>query len=305
MSILVIKLSALGDMVLATSAFKAIREHHKDDQVTLLTTKPYEEFGRRTACFDQVWIDERPRITQPCKLWRSIRRLRNEPFARVYDLQNVDRTRLYHRLMTLAHPVEWVGLQSGYSHYHNPTSWQHQARFSEMLKSVGIDVFPPLDIRYMAETMDRFGLPTSYAVLVPGASAAHRDLKCWPADRYRTVCDFLLAQGLTPVIVGGPGENNSAIATPGVIDLTGKTTLFELIGVMAGARMCIGSDSGPSHMAVATGCPTLTFYFGPLDPQVLGHKVAHFKELYAKKADELEAGTVIEALSQLMPQPAD
>ncbi len=61
---LVIKLSALGDLVLATGAFQAIRAYHGDDHLVLLTTSTYEDFARASGYFDEVWIDSRP------PLWR-------------------------------------------------------------------------------------------------------------------------------------------------------------------------------------------------------------------------------------------
>ncbi|HBA43779.1 MAG TPA: ADP-heptose--LPS heptosyltransferase, partial [Alphaproteobacteria bacterium] len=53
--ILVIKLGALGDFVLATGPFAAIRQHHADAEITLLTTPPFAAMARQTGFFDHVW----------------------------------------------------------------------------------------------------------------------------------------------------------------------------------------------------------------------------------------------------------
>ena len=58
--ILVIKLGALGDFILATGPFAAIRTAHPDDEIVLLTSAPFAEMGRDCQLFDDVWIDERP-----------------------------------------------------------------------------------------------------------------------------------------------------------------------------------------------------------------------------------------------------
>ena len=58
--ILVIKLGALGDIVLATGPFAAIRAHHPGARVTLLTTKPYAAWLGSAPYFDDIWIDPRP-----------------------------------------------------------------------------------------------------------------------------------------------------------------------------------------------------------------------------------------------------
>src|SRR5688572_4110498 len=97
-NILVIKLGALGDFIQALGPMKAIRSHHPQDRLTLLTTAPYASLARASGYFDSVVIDERPKWTQPQK-WFSLRqKLNGGRFSRVYDLQNNDRTGLYFRL---------------------------------------------------------------------------------------------------------------------------------------------------------------------------------------------------------------
>ena len=55
--LLVIKLGALGDFVLATGPFAAIRAAHPNEVLVLLTTAPFAEFARASGYFDEVWID--------------------------------------------------------------------------------------------------------------------------------------------------------------------------------------------------------------------------------------------------------
>ena len=54
--ILVIKLAALGDFVQALGPCAAIRQHHKDARITLLTTAPFEDLARQSGYFDEVWL---------------------------------------------------------------------------------------------------------------------------------------------------------------------------------------------------------------------------------------------------------
>ena len=62
--ILVIKHGALGDMIFAMGAFKAIRDHHKKDKVVLLTSPPFKRLAEASPYFDEVWIDDRLRPWQ-------------------------------------------------------------------------------------------------------------------------------------------------------------------------------------------------------------------------------------------------
>ena len=56
--ILVIKLSALGDFVLSIASFQAIRAHHPNATITLLTTAPYRRLAKKSGCFDDIWLDD-------------------------------------------------------------------------------------------------------------------------------------------------------------------------------------------------------------------------------------------------------
>ncbi len=60
--ILVIKLGALGDFVQALGPMRAIRDHHPDSEITLLTTAPFEDLAWASKTIDQIWIDKRPRF---------------------------------------------------------------------------------------------------------------------------------------------------------------------------------------------------------------------------------------------------
>ncbi len=62
--ILIIKHGALGDMIFAMGAFKAIRDHHKKDVVILLTSSPFKKLAEECPYFDDVWIDDRQRPWQ-------------------------------------------------------------------------------------------------------------------------------------------------------------------------------------------------------------------------------------------------
>ena len=109
--ILVIKLSALGDFIQALGPMAAIREHHKDAHITILTTRAFEGFARKCGYFDEVWLDTRPKLLN-FKGWATLRkRLNDGKFTRVYDLQNNDRTNFYFKLFK--NKPEWIGAAPG------------------------------------------------------------------------------------------------------------------------------------------------------------------------------------------------
>lgn len=270
--ILVIKLGALGDIVQAMGPAAAIRRHHPEAEIVLLTSRPYAAFLAAAPYFDAIWIDERPGLRNPLGVWRLRRRLRAGCFDRVYDLQTSDRSSHYHFLMGPGPRPEWSGIARGASHPHDNPARDHMhtlERQAEQLARAGIKSVPVPDLGWAAADVSRFGLPARFALLVPGG-AEHRPGKRWPVANYAALAKDLAARGIAPVILGGPGERalGAAIksACPAAVDLTGATTLAEVAGLGRRALWAVGNDTGPMHLLAAAGAPLTVLYSADSDP---------------------------------------
>jgi len=99
--------------------------------------------------------------------------------------------------------------------------------------------------------------------------------KQWTAAGWRELCRKLLAQGLAVITTGGPDENERRYldtvwnAEAEVRRLDGGTDWPQLSRLIAGARLYVGPDTSVTHLAAATGCPTVAIY-GPTDPRPWG-----------------------------------
>jgi heptosyltransferase-2/heptosyltransferase-3 len=106
----------------------------------------------------------------------------------------------------------------------------------------------------------------------PGAGAA---VKRWRPEAWAEVADTLAAEfGLTVVLTGSAAERElceqvAAGISAGATNLAGTTSLPELAAVYGRCRLVLGPDSGPLHVAVAAGTPTVHLY-GPADPVAFG-----------------------------------
>lgn len=263
--ILVIKHGALGDFILATGPFTAIRAHHLDAQITLLTTPPFEALGLACGFFDEVWLDRRPRPYDVVAWLRLRKRLSGAGFNRVYDLQTSSRTGWYFRLWPAPRP-EWSGIAPGCSHPHGNSRRDEMHtvdRQAEQLEMADVDYVPPPDVEWLDAPVGEFGLPRDFALLVPGGSP-QRPAKRWPAAHYATLALRLWEVGCTPVLLGTEAEREVtrriADHCDAAIDLTGRTSLAELAALCRRAKVIVGNDTGPMHIAALTGSRTVVLF---------------------------------------------
>lgn len=303
--ILVIKLGALGDFVLATGPFAAIRNAHSQARITLLTTAPFADLAARSPYFDDVWVDERPGKFDIAGILRLRRKLRGGRFSRVYDLQTSDRSGLYFRLFPAFAKPEWSGIAAGCSHPHaNPDRDRLHTieRQAEQLAAAGIPSTPPPDLSWAEGEIGRFDLPAPpgrFALLIPGA-APHRPAKRWPAANFMKIAGVLAARGVRPVVVGGP--NDIALAQEiargaGGLSLAGATSLGDLAALSRKAAGAIGNDTGPMHVAAICGCPALVLFSSDSDPALTAPRGPSVTVLQRPDLAELSVATVAEALS--------
>ncbi len=297
---LVIKQSALGDMVLATGAFQAIRAHHLGDHLVLLTTRPYEGLARASGYFDEIWVDERP---PAWRFWQWLalgRRLRGGGFERVYDLQHSTRSHMYFRLFGLARP-EWSGVAPGCSHPHDNPKRDHMhtvEREAEQLAMAGIPSTPPPDLSWLEGDIDRFGLPERYVLLVPGGSA-HRPEKRWPS--FERAAAALAERGDVPVLIGAAAERSLlariAAACPQAIDLCGQTDFAAIAACARGAVAAIGNDTGPMHINATAGCPSLVLFSAASKPALTAPRGPKVKVMQRDSLADLAVEEVLAGLN--------
>jgi ADP-heptose:LPS heptosyltransferase len=263
--VLVIRLGALGDFVLSGPAFAGIRAHHAGDEITLLTTTPYAGLARRLPWFDHVAVDHRPSFWNLPALARLRRFLRS--FDRVYDLQTSSRSSWYGRL---AGGGGWSGIGRGmrFPDADPERDRLHtRERLEGQLHQAGIATLPVPDWSALAK--DGPALPARTALLVPGA-APHRPAKRWPVERFGELASLLVARGMVPVVLGTATDAPLAAIIrehcPAALDLTGRTTMADLFAIAARAVLAVGNDTGPMHIATATGCPSLVLFGPDSDP---------------------------------------
>jgi ADP-heptose:LPS heptosyltransferase len=105
-----------------------------------------------------------------------------------------------------------------------------------------------------------------YVVLHPGAAVPARR---WPVEHHRHAARLLEEAGLPVVVTGGKGEREltAAVADGRSVDLGGRTSLAQLAGVLAGAGALVAGNTGAAHLSAAVGTPVVSL-FAPVVPAV-------------------------------------
>lgn len=308
--VLVIKFGALGDVAQAFGAFAAIRAHHRDARIVLLTTPSFAAVLGASPWFDDVWSEARFASWRVLDWLRLRRRMRAAGFARVYDLQTSSRSDRLFRLLGPGRRPEWVGRAAGASHRHDDPrrdALHSLERLMGQLAVAGVTMDAAPDLSWAQADTGRFGLPEDFALLVPGASP-HRPAKRWPAERFAALAARLAARGLGIGVLGAAGDAPLAsvvgAAVPGTIDLCGRTGLDDLVPLGRLARLAVGNDTGPMHWLAAAGTPCLTLFSADSDPGLCAPRGRATRFLRAGDLGSLEVDAVDAAAREMLAQAA-
>ena len=170
---------------------------------------------------------------------------------------------------------------------------------------------PPPPVTWVAE-VDRARVASLLQAgrpIVVLAPTANWEPKVWPADRFAALfheIERTLIQAPIPVVLGGPGPTERALAAPllaalpGAIDLVGALSLPEAAAVLERAALFIGNDSGLMHLAAAAGAPTIGL-FGPTDAKTYGPVGRCATAVVQESMNRIAVDQVIDAARRLLP----
>ena len=272
MNVLVIKLGALGDVVLSVPQLVRLVETHAGDRITLLTAPAYVELVAGLPL--QVVAFQRKGFVE---MLRVVRWLLGQQFDVVYDLQGSLRSRV---MTLLTQAGKRVGRTPGIAYTHTPlltTDGVHAFdRLNDILIAGGVAAASPaLQLPVSATAASRVtawlqqqGFAGRPLVLVHAGSSRQWPAKRWGEAHYQTLATTLEARGFVVIWIGGEDERalNSRLASHTGVDVTAAFSLAELLALAGHAAFAVSNDSGPMHVLSAAGLSVYAF-FGPTDWQ--------------------------------------
>jgi heptosyltransferase-1 len=276
---LIVRLTALGDILHTLPAVAALRAAHRNARIDWVVERKWAPVLEGSPAISEVIPFDRGSIFGALQ---CVRRLKRGNYTCAIDFQGLYKSSV---LAMLSSAPRRIGFERGwvreagaavlYTERVTP-SGRHVAELNYSLAEKAGALRParpeyPLRVPAGGAASVRARLAehgiSSYIVVGPGGSWR---AKCWPAERYGIFCrEFERRSGLRAVVIHGPGEGALAEetcraaspATPMVM----ATTIEELMGLLAHARCVVAADSGPLHLAAALGAPVVGLY-GPTDP---------------------------------------
>ncbi len=294
-SILIVRLKALGDIALSLPIPRALRERYPKARISYLCWERYAETLEGERSIDEV-IPLRKGLTRQVRMMADLRKRR---FDLAIDLLGSPRSALityvtgasirigmdvgrhewcYHYLlprvvMAGGKRVKCYTLESNREivrmlRLREPGGTTGGTREETDTCAIG---FPAAETeREWAESYVA-GLGVDRMRIVGIVPAATYQSKSWPIEKFVKLAEILVTDhGIVPLVLWGPGEEESARSVtrsvPGAV-CAPPTSIPKLGALISQVSLLVTTDSGPKHLAVLLGIPTVTL-FGPTDPVI-------------------------------------
>lgn len=275
--ILIARMSAIGDTILTLPVACALRAHFPNAYLAWVVEEKSSAMVMDHASLDEVLVLPRRWFTSLRRLWAARHMLRGGRFDTTIDCQGMTKSAFACRLTGARQRIGFRGehgreLSPWLNNQLVETSRPHIVdRSLELLSPLGIRQPAvqwqlPIDDdarRRMRAAVVALELAGAYAVVNPGATW---NSKLWEMDRFGGVARYLGQRHGLPTLVVWGGQRERAwaeqiVATSGGhAVLAPPSTLIELAALIEGGCLFISADTGPLHMAVAVGTPSIGLY---------------------------------------------
>jgi ADP-heptose:LPS heptosyltransferase len=310
-NILIIKHGSLGDIAQACGAIQDISENHKDDEVQLLTTKPYFDLFKKNPHISNVILDKRLSRLNLIYLYSLMKKIKQYKFSKIYDLQNSSRTRFYKRILfPKATKDIWSSTETTLPEGTTKEDFDKNSvlsRFVYQLKSSGINTSYTLTPDFSWSLTDITQIKKNhqlekYIVLFPFCST-HLTSKRWPYyNNLISMINERLENKFKVVIAPGPGEIKDAsnINALCILDNGRALDISQLAALIKDSSFVVANDTGPAHIAAHLGSKGISLFGSHTTPFKVSIERENFKAIQAPELSKLSPEKVFEKLSAII-----
>jgi lipopolysaccharide heptosyltransferase I len=289
--ILIIKLRAIGDVVLSTIVIPNLRQAFPAAQIDFLTEKMSVEVVQghpdlnAVLVFDRVKIQKLPATQQAAENYQFIRQLRGRKYDLVFDFFGNPRSALLTWLSgaNIRVGYNWRGRRLFYNRVVlSRAATVHEAEFHlDALRALGLPIVSrslhfPIDVAseaFAREFLIKNNL-MNYVFLVGLNVSGGWEAKRWPLEKFAALADLLAEKCRAQILLfWGPGEKPYAQKVAQLLKrsavLAPPTRLKQMGALMKYCQLVVSNDSGPMHISAALGTPTVGI-FGPTNAKLQG-----------------------------------
>jgi len=310
-NILVIKHGSLGDIAQASGAIQDIFENHKNDQIYLLTTKPYFDLFKKNPFIHEVILDKRLPRYNLIYLYFLMRELKKHDFSKVFDLQNSSRTNFYKNILfPKANKIVWSSSITTLPPDKSKDEFDKSSvleRFDYQLKESGLDTSNTLKPDFSWASTDISEIKniykfSKYILLFPFCSP-HLTIKKWP--HYNKLIELILdryGDEYKIVTAPGPSEISDAkdINALALLDNGKALDISQLTSLIKNSSFVVANDTGPAHIAAHTGVKGLTLFGKHTTAYKVSIERENFKAIQVTDLNNLSAKKVFERLESVL-----
>ena len=306
--ILIIKLGSLGDIVQISGAIKDISENHKDDEIHMMTTKPYFGLFKKNPHISNVILDKRLSRLNLIYLFSLMKLIKKYNFSKVYDLQNSSRSAFYKRILFPNASKEiWSSTETTLPEGTTKKDFDKDSvlsRFEHQLKSSGINTIHTLKPDFSWSSTDISQIKSyhqldKYIVVFPFCSP-HLTSKKWPY--YNDLINLInkkYENNYKIVIAPGPNEIREAtnINALSILDNGKALDISQLATLIKDSSFVVANDTGPAHITAHLGSKGIALFGSHTSPFKVSIERENFKAIQAHELSKLSAEKVFEILS--------
>ena len=307
-NILIIKHGSLGDIAQACGAIQDISENHKNDQIYLLTTKPYFDLFKKNPFLADVILDKRLPRYNLIYLYLLMRKIKKLKFSKVYDLQNSSRTSFYKKILFPDSNFNiWSSSETTLPKDKTKEEFDKKSvleRFNHQLQTSEINTKNTMlpDFSWSCVDISKIKLEyklEKYIVLFPFCSP-HLSQKKWPY--YNDLIEKFKAKyndKFKVIVAPGPNEINDSkdINALCILDSGKALNISQLSSLIKESSFVIANDTGPAHMAAHLGAKGLTLFGSHTTAYKVSIERENFKAIQVNDLTKLTADKVLEKIN--------
>ena len=310
-NILIIKHGSLGDIAQGSGAIQDISENHKEDQIHVLTTKPYFELFKKNPFIHNVILDKRLSRFNLIYLYLLMRTLKRMNVKKIYDLQNSSRTKFYKAILfPKANCDSWSSSETTLPKDISKEEFDKNPvlnRFEHQLKMSGLDIQNTMtpNFSWSCTNIDNIKNDNElreYILLFPFCSA-HLDVKKWPY--YNELIELIknkFKDRYKIIVAPGPNEVDDAknINAISILDQNKALNISQLSTLIKESSFVLANDTGPAHMAAHLESKGLTLFGRHTTAFKVSVETENFKAIQVDDLKKLSAEKVFERISSIL-----